>query len=46
MTIKAPALTHRGGKEANMKFQHGMWWYKGKSYNSLHEALTAIWPRK
>lgn len=34
-----------GGKEADMKFQNGLWWYKGKSYTTLHEALVAIWPK-
>ena len=29
-----------------MKYQNGKWWYKGESYDSLHEALTAIWPKK
>lgn len=46
MTIKSPGGQDRGGKEANMKFQNGMWWYKGKSYATLHEALVAIWPSK
>lgn len=29
-----------------MKFHHGMWWYQGKSYDSLHDALVDIWPQK
>ena len=34
-------------KEANrMKFQNGLWWYKGKSYPTLRAALEAVWPKK
>lgn len=26
-----------------MVHRDGKWWYKGKAYDSLHEALVAIW---
>lgn len=29
-----------------MKRYKGRWYYQGKSYATLHEALVAIWPRK
>ena len=36
---------HQGdGKEEPMKHQNGMWWYKGESFATLHEALVSVWP--
>lgn len=29
-----------------MRYHKGMWYYKGKTYSSLHEALVANWPKK
>ena len=29
-----------------MVHRDGKWWYQGKVYNSLHDALVAIWPKK
>lgn len=29
-----------------MKYQNGVWSYKGKTYNSLHEALVDIWSKR
>jgi hypothetical protein len=40
-----PRLAGRGGEEANMKYHRGKWYYQGKTYNSLHEALVANWSR-
>ena len=34
----------KGGK--GMRCYHGVWYYQGKQYSSLHEALVAIWPNK
>lgn len=29
-----------------MKHYHGIWWYKGKAYATLHDALLSVWPKK
>lgn len=29
-----------------MKFQNGIWSYKGKTYSSLYEALVDIWSKQ
>lgn len=29
-----------------MKHYKGRWYYQGKSYSSLHEALLAAWPER
>lgn len=28
-----------------MRFRDGKWWYKGKSFDTLHEALLSAWPK-
>ncbi len=42
---KRPRLAGRGGKEANMKFQDGKWWHKGKPFTTLRDALLSVWPK-
>ena len=42
----APVVGHRNGrKEGNMRFYKGLWWYKGQSYPTLHDALVSVWPK-
>lgn len=39
-------LQHRNGrKEGHMRFYKGLWWYKGQSYPTLHDALVSVWPK-
>ena len=33
----------KGGK--GMRYHMGMWYYQGKTYESLHEALVANWAK-
>ena len=28
-----------------MRFYKGLWWYKGQSYATLHDALVSAWPK-
>ena len=39
-----PGCDPDGRKEANMRYHKGLWFYKGKTYHSLHEALADNWP--
>ena len=42
----APVVGHRNGrKEGSMRFYKGLWWYKGQSYPTLHDALVSVWPK-
>ena len=45
MTKKVPGVGHRDEEVKRMKYQNGLWWYKGKSFESLHEALLSVWPK-
>lgn len=29
-----------------MRKQNGLWYYRGKAYPTLHEALLAVWPER
>ena len=29
-----------------MRYHMGVWYYRGKTYSSLHEALVDNWPKK
>lgn len=46
--IAAPGTRNtRDGRERRwtaVVHRNGKWWCKGKSYDTLHEALTTIWP--
>lgn len=42
---KQPPGEADGGKEHPMKFLDGKWWYKGQSFDTLHEALKSVWPK-
>lgn len=33
-------------RRADMKCIGGTWYYKGRAYSSLYEALVANWPKK
>ncbi len=28
-----------------MRHFNGLWWYKGQSYATLHDALLSVWPK-
>lgn len=28
-----------------MKYTKGVWYHRGQSYTTLHEALAAVWPQ-
>lgn len=28
-----------------MRFYNGLWYYRGKAYATLHDALLAAWPK-
>jgi hypothetical protein len=43
LVMTAPGR-QKGGK--TMRHYHGVWYYKGKTYSNLHEALVANWPNK
>ena len=44
--IKSPGATNTGAEGGeDMRYHLGMWYYQGKTYNSLHEALVANWAK-
>lgn len=42
---KPPGSSGRQGGGEPMKYHMGVWYYQGKTYKSLHEALAANWAR-
>ena len=46
MQIKSPGATNTGAEGGeDMRYHMGMWYYQGKTYKSLHEALVANWAK-
>ncbi len=43
---KCPGGPDRGGEVKSVVHRDGKWWYKGKSFDTLHEALLSVWPKK
>ena len=44
--INAPVMEAPGREVKSMVHRDGKWWYKGKSFDTLHEALLSVWPKK
>ena len=42
---KQPVRQHRGEEVKRMKYHDGKWWYKGKAFDTLREALLSVWPK-
>ena len=44
--IKAPVVKAPGRGGEHMVHRGGKWWYKGNAFDTLHEALLSVWPKK
>ena len=44
--IKAPVVKAPGRGGEHMVHRGGKWWYKGKAFDTLHDALIAAWKQR
>ena len=44
-TNKSRPVQRAAGGGEQMRYHMGMWYYLGKRFESLHDALVAVWPK-